>query len=136
MKRNNCKENSSVKHSQSREDLFSSRVGQTIDRNRDELQQSPMRKFTKSILQYKHQISNMREYLINLEKGKFTPKNSVLSLHLLTKQSPERKSEKNITFANNSPSHRTCSSLRKSLSERSIACRSDRSKSVVDEAPI
>jgi hypothetical protein len=95
-----------------------------------------LRKFTKSIQQYKHQISNMREYLINLEKGKFTPKSSVLSLHLLTKQSPERKSDKNITFANNSPSHRTSLSQRKSVSERSIACRSDHSKSAVDEAPI
>lgn len=51
MKRKNVKENSSVKqHFKSKdEDLFSSRVGQQIDCNRDELQQSPLRKFTKSI---------------------------------------------------------------------------------------
>lgn len=75
----------------------------------------------------------MREYLINLDKGKYTPKKSVLTIQQITNQTSERKSDRNITFANNSPSHKTSMSHRKSISDKSIAYRSDRSKTVLEE---
>lgn len=42
-----------------------------------EVRQSPLRNFTKSIKDYKTQIQNMKEYLCNMERGKFSPQKSL-----------------------------------------------------------
>lgn len=56
------------------QDLTHDAIRYKIESSPSRAQNSPSRKFSKTILQYKAQIKNMREYLRDLENRKFTPK--------------------------------------------------------------